>query len=393
MTDPLTDLLDELAPSVDARAARDVVRRRPEAAPTSPSGHRRRARRRGGARRWDRCRAGQPGPPGRRHHVRRAGDRRPHHRRRPTTTYDHAADDNGAGDDGGDHDDRRCRCSRSTAARRSPPVTCGRRPQGACSAGPRPTARPSRRSRRVPASAGRTPWSCATRTPLGPPRSVIRSTSPGTTGGCSSAAAGQGQISWVLDDGSEAYVRSRGLSADQLSAIATALSARPVDAAVPGFDLTAAAPAGFALVAETTAPLDGQHRVDAVPSADWDRPAGRRPRRRAGGAVRDRARRVAVADPPATGRPRRHGERPRTPRPPPPPSGSSHRARPPTRRRRASRRHPRSASRSPDRRPANPVARRRHVASSTSPSAASSPARRSPSPATARPPVRSARPQ
>ncbi len=67
--------------------------------------------------------------------------------------------------------------------------------------------------------------------------------------------AGQGQISWVLDDGSEAYVRSRGLSADQLSAIATALSARPVDAAVPGFDLTAAAPAGFALVAETTAPL------------------------------------------------------------------------------------------------------------------------------------------
>jgi hypothetical protein len=67
--------------------------------------------------------------------------------------------------------------------------------------------------------------------------------------------AGQGQISWILEDGSEAYLRSRGLTADQLLAIANALAPRPTDAAVVGFDLTDTAPPGFALVAETTAPL------------------------------------------------------------------------------------------------------------------------------------------
>jgi hypothetical protein len=67
--------------------------------------------------------------------------------------------------------------------------------------------------------------------------------------------AGQGQISWILEDGSEAYLRSRHLDADQLLAIANALIPRPTDAAVVGFDLADAAPAGFSLVAETTAPL------------------------------------------------------------------------------------------------------------------------------------------
>jgi hypothetical protein len=68
-------------------------------------------------------------------------------------------------------------------------------------------------------------------------------------------AQGQGQISWILDDGSEAYLRSRHLSADDLVAIARALVPRPADAPTVGFDLAADAPGGFHLAAETTAPF------------------------------------------------------------------------------------------------------------------------------------------
>jgi hypothetical protein len=78
----------------------------------------------------------------------------------------------------------------------------------------------------------------------------------------------QGQISWILDDGSEAYLRSRHLSADDLVAIARALVPRPVAAPIVGFDLAADAPGGFHLGAETTAPFAARsastacHRVD-----------------------------------------------------------------------------------------------------------------------------------
>lgn len=66
---------------------------------------------------------------------------------------------------------------------------------------------------------------------------------------------GSGQISWLLGDGSEAYVRSRWLGRDELVALASALEPRAADATVAGFDVSGPLPADLQLVAEDTAPL------------------------------------------------------------------------------------------------------------------------------------------
>lgn len=50
---------------------------------------------------------------------------------------------------------------------------------------------------------------------------------------------GNGVMQWTLDDGTIGYVRSRGLDRDALIAIASGLTARPPDVAVPGFDFAA----------------------------------------------------------------------------------------------------------------------------------------------------------
>ncbi len=50
---------------------------------------------------------------------------------------------------------------------------------------------------------------------------------------------GNGVMQWTLDDGTIGYVRSRGLDRDALTAIASGLTVRPSDAAVPGFDFAA----------------------------------------------------------------------------------------------------------------------------------------------------------
>jgi hypothetical protein len=63
---------------------------------------------------------------------------------------------------------------------------------------------------------------------------------------------GQGEVQWLLPDGTEAYLRSRGFSQDQLVEIARALQPRPTNAAVPGFDLAPPAPMGLTIVDETT---------------------------------------------------------------------------------------------------------------------------------------------
>ncbi|MGD9995618.1 MAG: hypothetical protein AB7L17_02830 [Ilumatobacteraceae bacterium] len=67
------------------------------------------------------------------------------------------------------------------------------------------------------------------------------------------AGDGQGEASWVLDDGSEVYIRERGFDADQVIALADALVARPTDAAIAGFDLDPPALSGVQIVSETAA--------------------------------------------------------------------------------------------------------------------------------------------
>jgi len=62
---------------------------------------------------------------------------------------------------------------------------------------------------------------------------------------------GQGEVQVILDDGSELYLRARGFTIAQLIATASALSARPVDAAVPGFDFAPPPGSGLALLDET----------------------------------------------------------------------------------------------------------------------------------------------
>jgi hypothetical protein len=70
------------------------------------------------------------------------------------------------------------------------------------------------------------------------------------------AGDGQGDALWVLDDGSEVYLRARGFDTDQVIALAEALVPRPADAAIAGFDLEPPAESGMQIVDETAA-LDG----------------------------------------------------------------------------------------------------------------------------------------
>lgn len=51
---------------------------------------------------------------------------------------------------------------------------------------------------------------------------------------------GNGEARWVLPDGSRAYLRSRGLTAEQIRAIVARLVPRDPSAAIPGFDLAPA---------------------------------------------------------------------------------------------------------------------------------------------------------
>jgi hypothetical protein len=53
---------------------------------------------------------------------------------------------------------------------------------------------------------------------------------------------GNGQAEWDVGDGSQGYLRSRGLERDDIINILSALSARPADATVPGFDYAPTTP-------------------------------------------------------------------------------------------------------------------------------------------------------
>lgn len=55
--------------------------------------------------------------------------------------------------------------------------------------------------------------------------------------GISLPGNGNGQATWNLDDGSQGYIRSRGLDRDQLIAMVGALTPRPNDDPTPGFDM------------------------------------------------------------------------------------------------------------------------------------------------------------
>lgn len=62
--------------------------------------------------------------------------------------------------------------------------------------------------------------------------------------------SGNGEVTWNLPDGSQGYVRSRGLDRDTLVAIVSALTPRATDTAIPGFDYATSGPSGLELVAE-----------------------------------------------------------------------------------------------------------------------------------------------
>ena len=71
---------------------------------------------------------------------------------------------------------------------------------------------------------------------------------------------GNGQAIWNLPDGSQGYLRSRGLDRAQLIAIVSALSPRPADASVPGFDYGTDGPTPLELVVDqmNTDDFDGR---------------------------------------------------------------------------------------------------------------------------------------
>ncbi len=66
---------------------------------------------------------------------------------------------------------------------------------------------------------------------------------------------GNGEAIWNLDDGTQGYLRSRGMSVDVLTAIVGGLTPRDADAAIAGFDYTPPADdtTGIEFVAEHTA--------------------------------------------------------------------------------------------------------------------------------------------
>lgn len=85
---------------------------------------------------------------------------------------------------------------------------------------------------------------------------------------------GNGQVEWDLPDGSQGYIRSRGLGRDDLLSIVANLTPRAADAAMPGFDYDASgtqperlsllvegtndALGGFGYGLTCTSPVDGQ---------------------------------------------------------------------------------------------------------------------------------------
>lgn len=89
---------------------------------------------------------------------------------------------------------------------------------------------------------------------------------------------GNGQATWRLADGSQGYLRSRGLVRDQIVGIVTGLAPRPGDAQIPGFDYVPdpAADGRLELVAEqmdtsvTLGPAAGS-RCDVDGSERWYR--------------------------------------------------------------------------------------------------------------------------
>lgn len=65
----------------------------------------------------------------------------------------------------------------------------------------------------------------------------------------------KGSVQWLLADGSEVYIRSRGFDREQLVEIARSLLPRPADAPIAGFDLPSPAPFGLVILDETNEPL------------------------------------------------------------------------------------------------------------------------------------------
>ena len=72
---------------------------------------------------------------------------------------------------------------------------------------------------------------------------------------------GNGEVGWMLEDGSQGYLRSRGLSDDELVEIVSALSPRSSDAAVPGFDYRQPADSELEVIVDklNTDPVTGTH--------------------------------------------------------------------------------------------------------------------------------------
>ena len=78
--------------------------------------------------------------------------------------------------------------------------------------------------------------------------------------GLSLSPNGNGEAIWDLPDGSQGYLRSRGLDRQQLIAIVAALSPRPPDATIPGFDYGTNGPPTLQLVVDqmNTDGIDGR---------------------------------------------------------------------------------------------------------------------------------------
>jgi len=71
----------------------------------------------------------------------------------------------------------------------------------------------------------------------------------------SGGGRGAGTLWVLLDDGSELYIRSKGLDPDMLVQLARALVPRPPDSAIAGFDPIDALPLGLLLLDETASPI------------------------------------------------------------------------------------------------------------------------------------------
>ncbi len=60
-----------------------------------------------------------------------------------------------------------------------------------------------------------------------------------------------GSVAWILPDGTEAYLRTRSLTRDQMIELARAVVPRAHDAVVPGFDLSSDPPLGLSILDES----------------------------------------------------------------------------------------------------------------------------------------------